>query len=267
MRPFSYYGSKSNLFKWILSYFPKNYVDLHYIEPFFGAGTLFFNKKPSKLETINDIDPAISTFYKVLKNTPNELIKKIDEILITEKAFKAYQPILANKKKSDDMETAIAVFICYNMSFSSHFRGAFSKMSKVNIFKKNIKTNNPKYLFLKKLQSLYLLSRRLSLTNLLNRDAINIIKYNNNENTFFYLDPPYPGAVQSAYKCQFSEKDFKNLLDCLKVTKAKFLLSCYKREWMNIPKRWNTIYKKSSLSKNIKIIKHKERVECLIKNY
>ena len=272
MIPFNYYGSKSNVFKWVLSHFPKNYVDLHYIEPFFGAGTLFFNKKPSKLETINDIDPSISIFYKVLKNNPSEFIKKIEGILITEKVFKAYQTLLVNEKKSDDMEIAIAVFICCNMSFSSSFRGVFSKMSKVNLLKKNIKTTNPKHQFLNKLQNLSLLSRRLFLTNLLNRDAINIIKSNNNENTFFYLDPPYPGADQSAYKCQFSEKDFKNLLDCLKVTKAKFLLSCYKKEWMDIPKRWNMSYKKNFVSLNLpglnkKDKEHKERTECLIKNY
>ena len=267
MIPFNYYGSKTKLFKWILSHFPQNYVDLHYIEPFFGAGTLFFEKKPSKLETINDIDPAISTFYKVLKNNPQELIKKIDGILITEKVFKDYKEILVNKKKSDDMEKAISVFIVYNMSFSSSFSGVLSKQKKINIGNKNIKRINPKNKFLNKIQNLSLLSKRLFLTNLLNRDAIKIIKDNNNEHTFFYLDPPYPGADQGAYKHTFSEKDFKNLLACLKLTKGKFLLSCYNREWMHFSKSWKVVYRKSFLSSNIGRIKHKKRVEWLIKNY
>ena len=37
-----------------------------YVEPFFGAGHVFFGKKPSKVEIINDNDDNIYTFFKVL---------------------------------------------------------------------------------------------------------------------------------------------------------------------------------------------------------
>ena len=44
-----YPGAKNKLAKWIFSYIPEHSV---YVEPFFGSGAVFFNKKPVAEETI-----------------------------------------------------------------------------------------------------------------------------------------------------------------------------------------------------------------------
>lgn len=41
-----------------------------YIEPFFGAGHLFWGKEPSEVEVINDIDPQLMAFYREFANKP-----------------------------------------------------------------------------------------------------------------------------------------------------------------------------------------------------
>lgn len=48
-----------------------------YLEPFFGSGAVLFNKPPSAIETINDIDGDIVNFFQVLREQPEELARMI----------------------------------------------------------------------------------------------------------------------------------------------------------------------------------------------
>ena len=51
-----YPGSKWSMTNWIISNFPEGYEKMTYLESFFGSGAVFFNKKRSLVETINDLD-------------------------------------------------------------------------------------------------------------------------------------------------------------------------------------------------------------------
>ena len=48
-----YPGSKWRIADWVISFFPEHHS---YLEPFFGSGATFFQKKRSSIETINDLD-------------------------------------------------------------------------------------------------------------------------------------------------------------------------------------------------------------------
>ena len=65
-----YPGAKWRIADWIISQFPKHKV---YCEPFFGSGGVFFNKTPSAIETINDIDGNVVNLFKVCRERPAEL--------------------------------------------------------------------------------------------------------------------------------------------------------------------------------------------------
>lgn len=69
-----YYGSKFRLAKWIISYFPKH---RHYVEPFGGAANVLLAKEPSRLETYNDLNDDIVSFFRILRDHPNDLIRRI----------------------------------------------------------------------------------------------------------------------------------------------------------------------------------------------
>jgi len=47
-----------------------------YDEPFFGGGSVFFAKAPCPHETINDADEAVMTFFRVLRDRPDEFIAR-----------------------------------------------------------------------------------------------------------------------------------------------------------------------------------------------
>ena len=51
--PITYYGGKQQLVPTILPMIPSHRL---YVEPYFGGGAVFFAKKPSYLEVINDIN-------------------------------------------------------------------------------------------------------------------------------------------------------------------------------------------------------------------
>ena len=38
-----------------------------YLEPFFGSGAVLFNKPPSAIETVNDIDGDVVNFFRIMK--------------------------------------------------------------------------------------------------------------------------------------------------------------------------------------------------------
>ena len=48
-----------------------------YLEPFFGSGAVLFNKSPSAIETVNDIDGDIVNFFRVVRESPKELAEAI----------------------------------------------------------------------------------------------------------------------------------------------------------------------------------------------
>ena len=56
------------------------------------------------------------------------------------------------------------------------------------------------------------------------RDALTVMQQRDSKETFFYLDPPYPGRCQHHYK-GYSNEDFEALLAMLKNIDGKFILS------------------------------------------
>lgn len=70
-----YPGSKWSMASWIISHMPEHKT---YLEPFFGSGAVFFNKVPSQIETINDLDSSVVNLFKVIRDNPQKLGQAIE---------------------------------------------------------------------------------------------------------------------------------------------------------------------------------------------
>lgn len=70
-----YPGSKWRIANWIISYFPKHHS---YLEPFSGSGAVLFNKPPSNIETVNDLNLDIVNFFQCIRENPERLAKIIE---------------------------------------------------------------------------------------------------------------------------------------------------------------------------------------------
>ena len=63
-------GNKSKISEKIHKLFPKHEI---YIEPFFGAGGMFFNKQKAKYNIVNDIDADVFNLFMVVMNDKEAL--------------------------------------------------------------------------------------------------------------------------------------------------------------------------------------------------
>src|SRR5690348_5659933 len=72
--PITYYGGKHRLCSTIIPIIPAH---TSYIEPFLGGGAIFWNKKPSNLEILNDTNRELINFYQVIQNDFPTLEKEI----------------------------------------------------------------------------------------------------------------------------------------------------------------------------------------------
>ena len=65
-------GNKKKIAHKIIEYFPDHKI---YIEPFFGAGGMFFQKPKAKYNIVNDLDSDVFNLFQVVMNHKEELEK------------------------------------------------------------------------------------------------------------------------------------------------------------------------------------------------
>lgn len=253
--PISYYGGKQMMATRIISLFPEHKL---YCEPFFGGGAVFFKKTPSKIEIINDLDERVVNFYRVLKTDFYLLKHLIIQTPHSRSVHNKAKIILNNPDLYSKIKRAWAFWVRCNLSFGGTLNAGFSYTKKNNL--------NTKKLHNKRLSFKRLISKRLDLVQIECNDALQVIKSRDTEESFFYCDPPYFNADMGHY-ADYSQQDFKNLLDCLSQIKGKFLLSSYDSELLQQYTEkfnWNTLKIETILA----ITKHKHtKVEVLTSNY
>ena len=71
---FGWYGGKYSHLDWLLPLLP---YTKHYCEPFGGSAAVLINRKPSPVETYNDIDGEVANFFRVLCEQKEELLEAI----------------------------------------------------------------------------------------------------------------------------------------------------------------------------------------------
>jgi DNA adenine methylase len=194
-------GGKSLLKKIIVnSYFPENYEDMIYVEPFVGGGSIFFYKNKSRKEIINDLDKDVYNIYKGFQLYDGSKISKSINGTYNKEMFEK----IKNSKPRTDYEKFIRLLILFRTSF-------FTKGESFSVGREKINSNFGDYY-----------KNRLDNVTILNEDYKKVIKNYDTPNTFFYLDPPYEKS-EGLYT--YDEVNLNELYNILKNTKGKWLLS------------------------------------------
>jgi DNA adenine methylase len=68
--PFTYFGGKTSIADRIAALLPPHE---HYVEPFAGSLAVLLAKRPSRFETVNDLDGDLMNFWRVLRDRPADL--------------------------------------------------------------------------------------------------------------------------------------------------------------------------------------------------
>jgi len=71
---FGWYGGKYSHLDWLLPLLPDCH---HYCEPFAGSAAVMLNRKPSPIETYNDLDGEVANFFRVLRDEKDKLVEAI----------------------------------------------------------------------------------------------------------------------------------------------------------------------------------------------
>jgi len=257
--PITYYGGKQNLSGLIISMMPKHKI---YCEPFFGGGAVFFEKHKAGLEVINDTNQMLINIYTVCRKKFKELQSMVRTTLHSESEFNRARDIYRSRMHANDVEKAWALWVMANECHAGSLYGGwkFCNGTAGTHFGKVFRNKRDYFN-----EQLY---ERLSEVQISCRDALKVIKNRDSLDTFFYLDPPYPGAVQGHYY-GYSEKDLADLLTLLSTTKGQFILSNY---WTNALR--NAVEKNRWNYKEIKVTTHtaantkqRESIEVLVYNY
>jgi DNA adenine methylase len=255
--PISYYGGKQTLSAIILGLIPEHRI---YCEPFLGGAAVFFAKKPSKVEIINDTNCELINFYEVLKHDFTSLEKEIAISLHSRKKHHQAQVIYANPEMFDRVKRAWAVWMLANSSYGCKLDGGFG-YDRIGGTSK--KLNNKREAFTEDY------AIRLQQTQIECCDALRIIRSRDTPDAFFYIDPPYVGSDQGHYD-GYTQEDFDSLLKLLETIKGKFLLSSFKNDSLNeFTKRngWYSAALKMMSSMTNRAVQPRDKVEVLTANY
>lgn len=256
--PITYYGGKQSMLNEIIPMIPSHKI---YCEPFFGGGAVFFAKQPSYLEVINDTNDRLITFYEVMRDQFSELNDLIQDTLHSEAVHLVARDIYHNRIEASKVQVAWSFWVITNMSFAGSIYGGW-KWSNGN-------AGSHEGVYIRKRRNDFLkLRHRLKDVQISKKDAIEVIQKRDTPKTFFYLDPPYPGADQAHYY-GYTMKQFFQLLTVISEIKGQFILSNFPSQtlkWFIIKNGWNyKIVKKLNKVSNLNTPKYK--YEMLIWNF
>lgn len=263
--PITYYGGKQRISQEIILMMPKHKI---YCEPFFGGGAVFFKKEKSKIEVINDHDKHLINFYTCIQNHFEDLQQLIKKTLHSEAMYLHAKDIWNNRVEVSEIEKAWAVWMITNGSYAGSMHGGWKWCNGTTGSHSGIYIKGKRETFNKQLYD------RLDQVQISCRDAMKVIQDRDTENTFFYLDPPYPGCVQQHYS-GYTFEHFENLLNLLQTIKGKFILSNYHSDLLTKyikNNSWN--YREievdlriTNLNRGIRESKTQYRTEVLVFNY
>ena len=132
--PFPWFGGKSRVAKFVwdvLGDVP------NYVEPFFGAGGMFFNKRKAKYNIVNDYDNDVFNLFNVIMHRKDDFIEAFVKMPVHEGLLKHWK----QNKETDEILKALRFIFLSNFTYM----GAGASMC--------FGTENPKGIILKNIDA------------------------------------------------------------------------------------------------------------------
>ena len=216
--PFRWVGGKSRLRKQIVALLPPHTC---YVEVFAGAAWVLFAKPPSDVEVLNDIEQELVSFFRVIKEKPEELIASFEWELVSRTEFER----LANLDPTQltDVQRAHRFYYIIMAGWGGEldyprFQTSISDGGHGNRLIGALETLR---------QRLKPVHQRLSTVIIEGLDWRECIERYDRPRTVMYVDPPYPGN-----KCNYAHnmRDWSEhweLAERLSATTCQWILSSY----------------------------------------
>lgn len=201
-------GNKSKIAQDVIKHFPEHKI---YIDMFFGAGGIFFNKPKAKYNILNDIDSDVFNLYNVVSNSKDELKEAFEIMPIHSDLFDYWK----QNKEVEPIRKAVRFLMLSN----------FGYMGKPDTLK--MVCGNEKTQFYKYYEATYEKIKDCRFMNYDFRKVLNkidYVSYDPVKSAFIYADPPYLGTGNN-YKEIFTEQDSEDLFELLVNSGLMFAMS------------------------------------------
>ena len=219
--PFKWVGGKSRLRKQIIALLPTHTC---YVELFSGAAWVLFGKPPSNVEVLNDIDQELVTFFRVVKEKPEELIASFEWELVSRAEF----------KRLAELDSAQLTDIQRTHRFYYLIMAGWGGELKYPRFQTSVSDGGHGNRLIGALETLKErlapVHNRLKTVIIENLDWRACLDRYDRPNTVMYIDPPYPNNGANYFHNMRDWKEHEELAERLHKTECKWILSSY-----NIP--------------------------------
>jgi len=216
--PFKWVGGKSRLRKYVVPLLPPHTC---YIEPFAGAAWVLFGKVPSAVEVLNDIDKDLITFFRVVREQPEELIASFEWELCSRAEFERLAKLDASKL--DDVQRAHRFYYLIMAGWGGELNYPRFQTSITDGGHGNRMIGAMKFLR----DRILPVHERLKTVIIECLPWEECIERYDRPNSVMYIDPPYPGN-----KCNYAHnmrdwEDHYRLAKRLSTTACRWILSSY----------------------------------------
>ncbi len=182
------------------------------MEPFAGGAWVLFQKKPSKVEVLNDLDGELVNFWRVIQNHPQEFFSWCERMVPSRELFEWERR--RDTAGLTDIQRAARYYYLQRLAFGGQMRH-------LNLGTSSIRPPGFHLSELKK--SLPEVEKRLQRVLIENLDAVECILRDDRATTFFYVDPPCWG--ERKYTLSLDSTDYDRLARELKEIKGRFLMT------------------------------------------
>jgi DNA adenine methylase len=207
--PLSYIGGKNRLASRLVQLFPEHQT---YVEPFCGGAQVFFRKGLAPAEILNDLNEDIFNFLRICQLHHEELIRYLRYAVVSRRWFDLFEKILP--ETLTDIQRAARFFFLQKNCY-----GGLVRRRNFCVSVQDNSNYNPEALP----ELIGRVHERLLHVQLECLPYQDILRKYDRPFAFFYLDPPY--FNKPYYKFNFTEQDYIELADRLKLLKGKFLMS------------------------------------------
>jgi DNA adenine methylase len=259
---FGWYGGKYSHLDWLLPFLPHT---THFCDVFGGSAAVIINRKPSSVETYNDIDSELVNFFRVLRNQKETLIEAIgltpfsrEELRLACQAITPDIPELERARRfyvrARQVRTGLA-------QTASEGRWAHCKLTSRAGMAGAVSR------WLGAVEDLSMIAQRLLRIQIENAPALEVIRRYDSAETLFYCDPPYvheSRGDKNAYAFEMTNQDHIQMVELLKSIEGKVALSGYHNSiYDELLSSWYCTEGPSQMVHSVK----QERTEVLWTNY
>lgn len=221
--PFAWYGGKSRLASTIVPLLPQHRT---YIEPFGGSAAVLFAKSPATLEVYNDVDSGLVTFFRVLRDRPDELERLLRLTPYSREEFgtcvKTWQTV------DDDVERARRWYVRCRQAFAASSATVGWGYERTGTTRGGTRSRS----FATAIDDLERFAERFRRVQVEHLNWDEVLRRYDGPQACFYLDPPYHPETRgrdrhSSYAHELQPADHRDLIAAVLELEGTVLISGY----------------------------------------